>query len=57
MPVIEPLKNKLLLIFEYADKLRKTGVEVELSEDDFRPENIDKTLESLKQAIEEYKVE
>jgi hypothetical protein len=57
MPVIEPLKNKLLLIFEYADKLRKAGVEVELSEDDFRPENIDKTLESLKQAVEEYKVE
>jgi hypothetical protein len=54
---IENMKNKLEQIWKLRDALENAGLDVEFEPDDFRPENLDKTLETLKKACEENEID
>jgi hypothetical protein len=54
---IENVKSKLETIWKLKDLLEQAGLNVEFEIEDFRPENLDKTLETLKKACEEHEID
>ena len=58
MPEIkESVSQKLEKISELTKKLLDAGIDITWSYEDFMPQNLDKTIETLKKACEEHGVE